>query len=471
MSLYLYGMFIAEQNLTMFGFLNSQGTEELSFSQTHYNPQDIGFPAANVHVPSTTKLHKRQLSFNRQNVIRPAVHCPSSNRDSLGSDGESPRTSDEDSGNPLAFQRSRLRSYSMRPKRGSTRHSNTAARSSLRSNNRIRPATPDRSEDHSRPSHYNNSSTNYKKADPDYDGEIDLPDEELLLDHVQRPNDESTPVHTPIKPPRYSRAKRSPRGPPKLLIEPADSEITVSHPPSSIITESTGSLTVPVFSSNDSLQSTGEMIPDSLPLTRAWSPSLSSLLDSISIAPSSTQAADDEDDAMSEQSRLTPDSMLSISSLSYRPRSKAAELAVMRNPRGKRGGSCYKTTTSEFADRHAQFKPNMLRKQKLDSGQSSACITREPTPTPSTAQEDSLSQTGLLEPPHLTLPNPLSKHHSMTESITTDLPNSPDHLSTVSSLSPPSTPLVHKEHLLQSDDSKRESGYISSSSESFAIKR
>ena len=469
MTRYLYGMLIAEQNLTMFGVLNSQGTEELSFSQAGYTPQDIGFPATNIHVQSTTKLHKRQLSFNRQNVIRPAVHC-STNRDSLGSDGESPRTSDEDSGNPLAFQRSRLRSYSMRPKRGSARHSNTAARSSLRSNHRIRPATPDKTEDHSRPSHYNISSTNYKNAEPDYDGEIDLPDEELLLDHVQMPDDESTPVHTPVKPPRYSRAKRSPRGPPKLLIEQADSEIRVSHPPSSIDTESIGSLTVPVFSSNDSIRSTEEMIPDSLPLTRAWSPSLSSLLDSISIAPSSTQAADDEEDAMSEQSRMTPDSMLSCSSFSYRPRSKAAEMAVMRNPRGKRGGSCYKTTTSEFADRHAQFKPNMLRKQKMGgSTQNLACMTREPTPTPSIAQEDSVSQSSLLKPAHLTLPNPFSKHNSMTESI--DLPISPDHLSTVSSFSPPSTPLVQKGHLMQSDDSKRESGYISSSSESFAIKR
>lgn len=163
--------------------------------------------------------------------------------------------------------------------------------------------------------------------------------------------------------------------------------------------------------------------------------------------------------------------MLSCSSFSYRPRSKAAEMAVMRNPRGKRGGSCYKTTTSEFADRHAQFKPNMLRKQKMDSAQNLACMSREPTPTPSIAQEDSLSQSGLLKPSYLTLPNPFSKHNSMTESITTDLPNSPDHLSTVSSLSPPSTPLVQKGHLMQSDDSKRESGYISSSSESFAIKR
>lgn len=416
-------------------------------------------------------------------MIRPEVHHLPPPRDNLGSDGESPRTSDEDSGNPLGFERTRLRSYSMRPKRGGPRYLNVAARSSLRSNHSIRPKTPDRtvySEEHSRPSHYDTTSTHYNNAEPVYDGEIDLPDEELLLDHIQGPSNESSPMHTPIKPPRYSRTRRSQRGLPKLVIDQSASETLVipnRHPSESSSsmeenTDSTSSLTcnnLQVFSSGN--QTGAEVISNPLPMSGLLSSSLNSLLDidSDSIAPSTTtHTADDEDDIMSEQSRMTPDSMLSVSSFSSRPRSKAAELAVMRNRRGKRGGSSYRTTTSEFADRHAQFKPNMLRKQKLGSAQNSPCPTRVSTPAPSATQEDTLPRADLLKPSHLRLPTPSSKHNSLAESITSDLPRSPDHLS-----SPPPTPLVQTAPMMQckKEDNRRESGYLSSSCESFAIRR
>ena len=369
----------------------------------------------------------------------------------------------------------------MRPKRGSAKCPNVAARSSLRYNHSTRPMTPDRTvytEEHSRPSHYDTRSTHYNNAEPIYDGEVDLPDEALLLDHIQGPSNESSPLHTAIKPPRYSRTRRSQRGLPKLLIDQSGSETLVipnRHPSESSSsmdenTDSTSSLTcnnLQVFSSGN--QTEAEVIPNPLRVTSPFSSSLNSLLDidTDSIAPSTTHTADDEDDVMSEQSRMTPDSMLSVSSFSSRQRSKP-EMAVMRNRRGKRGGSSYRTTTSEFADRHAQFKPNMLRKQKLGSAQNSPCPTRESTPAPSATHEDTLSQGDLLKPPHLTLPTLSSKHNSLAESVTSDLPRSPDHFS-----SPPQTPLVHTASTMQckKEDSRRESGYLSSSSESFAIRR
>ena len=183
------------------------------------------------------------------------------------------------------------------------------------------------------------------------------------------------------------------------------------------------------------------------------------------------------DDALSERSRvMTPDSMISSSSISSsRPKSKNAEIAVLRNPRGKRGGSFYKTATSDFADRHTQFKPNMLRKQR--SAQNSASTTREGTPCASTpvppdqgTEDDVLSQSAFLKPPSLTLS--ISKHGSVVESETTDLPSSPEHLSPICSptpiCSPIHMPLLQTAHLLHSN---RESGYISGSCESFAMKR
>ena len=154
------------------------------------------------------------------------------------------------------------------------------------------------------------------------------------------------------------------------------------------------------------------------------------------------------------EGRMTPDSVISSSSnVSFRPRSRKEEVAVLRNPRGKRGGSSYRTATSDFADRHSQFKSNMLR--KLRSGPN----TREGTPVCSTPipGEDCFSQD------FLKLPAPTSD--SLVESDATDLPFSP-------TLSSPATPLMQsllKAHL---QDSNRESGYISSgSNESFAFRR
>lgn len=433
-------------------FLQKDGGSSLS-QPSSYDPETA--------FTSHYRLHKKQLSFRPNHSVRagPLTHSYSQRkpRDTLGSDGESPRTSDEDSRayNPLGFHRNRLRSYSMRPKRGSIRNNN-ALRASARAVHRVqRPMTPDASahckvypEDNSRPSHFRDEPQ--YNPDTDFDAEIDLPDESLLLDHVHRPAEESADELDTVssKPPRYSRARRSLRTKPKVLLESTDtdSEIVVlfnTHAEVSKqeLSASTSTLDEPSLSAAE------------LPLPRTSS---RDSLDCISIAPSNSSATHSlasklmqEDD---DSRAMTPDSVVSVgSNSSYRPRSKQAELAVMRNPRGKRGGSSYKKTTSEFADRHSQFKANMLKKQKQTS--------REPTPAASTPTPDNSLSQDFLKPPPLTIS--FSKHGSLVESETTDLPSSPDQCS------PPATPLTLSSHLI----GNRESGYISSSSESVAIRR
>ncbi len=419
------------------------------------------------------RLHKRQPSLRSNHIVRPVIrphplphpnsfsppsHLPQSRvlpsaRDHLGSDGESPRTSDEDSSisggyvNPLGFNRSKLRSYSMRQKRGSLRNNyQQHARCSTRLPHRIQRPEP------ARPSHLT-PHRNSPVYGPDvaYDDEVDLPVESLLLDHVQGQSDSSSVSSTP-KPTRYSKTRRSLRTKPQIVIHDltADDDTVFSNRHAStnepLPEPATPSdISLPVFSISDET----ETVPNRL----LHSPSHDSLdIDSISIAPSNLSEL--------EYSRaMTPDSLLSGSTCSYRPKPKHAEVAIMRNPRGKRGGSSYKSTTSEFADRHAQFKPNMLRKQRFDSCQNSPASS---TPVP---PEDGLSQTSSLLKPHQGLLLSPVKHRSVAES---ELPFSPDHLSLLSS--PPSTP--HRITSL-SQDLRRESGYMStgSSYESFPARR
>ena len=305
--------------------------------------------------------------------------------------------------------------------------------------------------------------------DIDYDDEIDLPDESLLLDHVQEPVAESTPV----KPQRYSRNRRSQRSnKPLQERKPAyDSTATVvknrytSTSPSELDITTTSDSSLPSFSIDVPSQSQTAVIPNALATYLSHESLDTDSMFSQSLVSKSIHASDD---ALSEHSRvMTPDSMVSSSSISSsRPKSKQAEIAIMRKPRG---GSFYRTATSDFADRHTQFKPNMLRSQR--SAQNSASTTREGTPCASTpvppeqgAEDEILSQPAFLKPPGLTLS--ISKHGSLVESETTDLPSSPEHLSPI--CSPVHMPLLQTAHLLHSN---RESGYISGSCESFAMKR
>ena len=408
--------------------------------------------------PTFNRLHKQQLSFRpsrKQHAIKktPSTVPPQPPRHpfprrSLGSDGESPRTtSDEDfeirnkpyipPDTQLGFQRSKLRSYSMRSKRTpGTNRSASSTRGSMRTPRR-KTTSPDNNRKNypstdspSRPSHYHTYSNT--STDTDYDAEIDLPEPSLLLDHLQSPTEKQADsrLHR-----RNSRTRRSLKSTPKLVVN-------TPSPPGTLTRHST------LDSSTDDLDNDiDESILDE-PLLRADTP------DSLRTAtPSSKSYLQSDDDALSttasEMSRMTPDSMLSCRS--FRPKNKQAESAVFRNRRGKWGGSSYRHVTSDFADRHTQFKQNMLR-STTGSTQTSASTTRAPSPIDHTEHADVL----LKPPPRF------SKYDSVTESITSDLPHSPDQL-----LSPPATPSFPGGTYLFSD--KRESGYISSSSESFQI--
>ena len=409
-------------------------------------------------------------------------------RDSLGSDGESPRTSDEDyeqrstTSNPLGFQRSKLRSYSMRSRRSVRGGSGNAVRSSVHSGNRIRPKTPDsdrkinrhnqqaQSNETCRPSHYHNYST-----DTDFDEEIDLPDDELMLDHLQSPipqKEEEFTFPPSHKPQRFSKSRRSLCSSTKVSQEGQASDDY----------EATQTKLDSASEEKEDTRSLDGTI-DSISLLRVSS---HDSLDTISISPSlsSKNQLQSDDDMMSvgEQSRMqTPDSVLSSGSFSYRPKSKMAEMAIMRNRRGKRGGSSYVMVTSEFAERHTQFKSNMLKKQLSDcsGAQTSVSTTRAsspagsvrststPLPPSRVSSSGEVSQLLLKPPPSLSLP--ISKQNSVAESVTSDLSRSPDHL-----CSPPSTPLAivytaGKNLTAAEMQEKRESGYLSSSCESFQV--
>lgn len=291
-----------------------------------------------------------------------------------------------------------------------------------------------------------------------YDDEVDLPDESLLLDHIQGQSDSSS-ISSATKPNRYSKSRQSQRGNPQIVVDQAalddDTVFANSYTSTSeAVPESATSFNTDTSEASQAIFSSADET-DILPSRLVQSPSHDSLdIDSVSIAPSNLSELD-------YSRAMTPDSMLSGSTCSYRPNSKNAELAIMRNPRGKRGGSSYKSTTSEFADRHAQFKPNMLRKQRYNSCQNSPALSSTPVPP-----EDGLSQTSLLTKPHQALLSP-SRHRTIARTETNDLPCSPD-LSLVSS--PPPTP-QHVTGLIQ--DYRRESGYSStgSSYESFPVRR
>ncbi len=368
-------------------------------------------------------------------------------RRGLGSDGESPRTtSDEDFETrnrrrlelptpQLGFQRSKLRSYSMRSRRGSSANRSGSTRGSLRAQRR-KQTSPENNrkttttDSTSRPSHYHTYSTT--STDTDYDAEIDLPEASLLLDHLQGSPDKQSDSRLQR---RNSRTRRSLKSTPKLVLHNPS-------PPDTLTRNAT------LDSSTDDLD-IDESILDEPLMHRTDSH------DSLDTAEKVYTQSDDDTLSItaSEMSRMTPDSMLSCSS--FRPKNKQAELAIFQNRRGKWGGSSYRHVTSNFADRHTQFKANKAR--STGSAQTSAATTRASTP----AELNTTSSEDRLKPPRF------AKYGSVTDSVTSDLPQSPDHL-----VSPPATPsalLAGNATYLFSE--KRESGYISSSSESFPVRR
>ncbi len=434
------------------------------------------------------RLHKTQLSFrpNHKHVIKPRTSTPQ-NRSMpshpLGSDGESQRTSDDDyDSNPLGFQRSKLRSFSVRSRKsaGSTKNSSTNLRSSVRTNHKIR-TSPDGEESRKpsgfdqscRPSHFHTYSTT--STDTDFDEEIDMPDDGLLFDHAscRKISTDETDSDTGFQQSSVDRvrARRSFRNSPKILLDESETpEVPDSVSESEDIKRDgsfSSELRVP---SSNFFRSTSQESLDMDSISMA--PSELSKLDSVSIAPS--ELSKFEEESLVDPSRQTPESILSVSTYSSRSKSQA----VMRSRKGKRGGSHFRVATSQFADRHTQFKNNMLQRHQMET---SANTTRASspafsvtssilTPTPLETGASCILQT----PPNLTFSPNHSKHSSVAESTTSDLPRSPSVLS-----SPPTTPLapsiytpynqIIRKSLSPKFQEHRESGYISSSSESFPV--
>ena len=421
-------------------------------------------------------------------------------RDSgLGSDGESPRTSDEDGlHNPLGFQRNHLRSFSQRQRRGGggSRPPNSLSRSSTRRAHRTTGSEESRSSGSGggvggvggsnthRMSPFP-SQRSRKQYNSGYDAEVDMPDEALLLDHVSPthpPPDTVTQSRLPAKPSRYSSRTRHTK--PRILVEQFptgeeendDGEVVVI--PNSISRVASNS-------------STGSTMTDN-----NFDPSLLMFCNKPAVVFTNLRRAQSEDsidtDTLSNVSNLSKSTgmLTEDESLLSVPTSTTNSLALSRGkgsivrsrPQSLRGGSFYQTSTSEFANRRAQFKPNMLRNQL--SAQNSPAHSRQSTPSFSRQNTPSLSSpspSDASQRDHCSLKSPLhsiagrQRRSSTTDSIApsedADV-NFSDFLS-----SPPHTPLTksvvvggashHLRVYRESREQKRESGYVSSSSESF----
>lgn len=512
--------------------------QQLSPDPTYPPPQPSSSPPTYFISPTYNRLHKNQLSY-RSKTLRKVMNMPpsqpissqyqSQKRDSgLGSDGESPRTSDEDMHNPLGFQRNYLRSYSLRQRNGGSRNSNSLIRSSTRRMHR----TAASDEAHGNTTHHLAPFSKYPgQYDNWYDAEVDLPDDSLLLDHVPSHQQEQVESWSPPKPSRYSsRVRRSTRTQPSDLVDNFSTEDEGEKEEVVVIPNSHSRV-----SSNSSVSTAGSSVNNfdtTLPmfhnrsgvvltnLSRAQSED-SIDTDTDSIAPSNISILSKstgiltEDEIPSDSTTIricvTPHSTHSVASSSATSiHSKTKGGIVRSRPQSLRGGSFYQTSTSDFANRHAQFKPNILRNQL--SAQKSPTHTRQSTPshthesTPSFSRQNTPSLSSpapsisrqntpslssptppdtintLSKPSFKSPPTTLSmKQHcgSAGECVsTTDEPvTSPEILSQLSS--PPHTPVIksimrsgasHHLHVRsESQEEKRESGYISSSSESFAF--
>ena len=482
-------------------------------------------PTQTYFIPPThNRLHKNQLSY-RSKALRKVMNLPlptgpedsahhqhrqqqqpephHQKRDSgLGSDGESPRTSDEDQ-NPLAFQRNHLRSFSLRQKKGGARNHGSLSRSSTRR----APQRITAGSENTRGANGTNSPGNSRQGGPGYDAEVDLPDDSLLHDLMATATTHNqTGSRSPPKPSRYSsRTRRSVRMQPRVLADKFSTEDEEEEKEAFVIPNS-----IARVASNSSASTATSHFNDfdaSVPmyhnrpavvltnLRRVHSED-SIDTDTESIAQSNVSNLSKstgiltEDELLSDATIptcLTPESLLSVPSTSGSKRG-----LVRSRPQSRRGGSFLQTSTSEFANRRAQFKPNMLRNHI--SAQSSPTHTRQSTPSfsrqntpgvssptphsevssPTPAHPDTSST-----PHHHKAPTPPSlplKHRRSSVSGSIDLPISPEqilispHTPLVKSISTSGGSVSHHLHIRKnstSEQQKRESGYISSSSESF----
>ena len=418
-----------------------------------------------IQPSNSNMLHKKQLSFrpSHKHTIN-TKHSSSQKKilsnSELGSDGESPRTSDEDS-NPLGFHRNKLRSFSMRIKKAdknSKSNENGGCSVTMPRKFRVCPVWEEsgKVESQTQQCQQNGYCT---PVNTDFDDEIDMPDDALLLDHVPRKvgaeeidsylslsttNDHSTGRSCTVD----SKLNKSQTS----LLSEESAELETSSVTSPFLQEYQGALS-----------------------TLAWSQSSESLdIDSVSVTLSDMC----DNQSMPDPSRIIPLPLLSFNTNFSRPKSKSNEISVFRSCKGARGGSHFRVATSEYADRHMQFKTSMFQRQQLDRCfQSCAISARSDSPTSSVGSTGSSNH---LPPHNSTKHNPhrhpnlsvYSKHNPVAE--TERLSHSPS-TSSVSRSTPlsisctqrdwtPRRALPPKYH----DQEQRESGYISSSSESFS---
>lgn len=456
----LIGCPIVPPNEIIFSF--SQANPDICLSQ----PLDYSYEPASSMFTITSRLHKQQRSF-RAAAFRSTRRPPTVQQAVMGratpppptltvqpppspfrrvTPCSSPFTVDDErvslsapdneacrAESPLGFQRNKLRSFSMRPKRGDSSRRDKAqpAHKSFRGlTTRIKKEVPT------------------ETADSVADDKIDLPDERLMRDHVT--SSPRAPTFVRQKPERYSKRRLLKKPAAEAGVVPPSQDLvynnsntaalTVIPPSPAKYAERSVDVTITPTSPTKSLSGIS-MVSSSTTMSRAFKSSQDNL-DTISLTSQVSSRSQSRllDDTRSEHSdRLKP--------------VKTTEGASLR-PLSKRCGSAYKTSTSDFADRKALFKPNMLKKHKGAGGTLSD--SREATPTPELHINLPIPLTqDLLKPPALL---PMTKYDSLVESVTTDLPSSPDHMSPVSS--PPDTPLTRSPVKC-----KRESGYMSSSFE------
>lgn len=383
--------------------------------------------------PPTFTVHPQRATPPPPSPSRRLTPCSSPLR--IDDDRISLSAPDSEEGrseSPLGFQRNKLRSFSMRPKRG------------------------DSSRDKTQPAHksFRGLTTRIKKevtaktAEPESDDKIDLPDERLMRDHVTPSNTLRPAAFSRQKPERYSKKRQV-----KRTAEAEPQAVTPLEPVYKMVVDAIIPIVTPPSPSKYAERSVDVTITPTSPTKSISGISIGSASTTISRALKSSQ---DNLDTISMTSLVSNRSLSHLlddtrSEHSERLKVKTTEGASLR-PMSKRCGSAYKTSTSDFADRKALFKPNMLKKHK---GVSSVLSdSREATPTPELHMNLPIISLTQAPSPFLTM----AKHDSLVESVTTDLPSSPDHMSPVSS--PPDTPLTRSPVKC-----KRESGYMSSSFE------
>ena len=319
------------------------------------------------------------------------------------------------------FTRNKLRSFSIRSKKGSPVSSRQMEEKALP--DEIVPL--------------------FERDVNDLDNDVDLPDESLLTDHVDTPGDSNNFAR--LKPLRYSFGRKLRH---KVDLDKSSSDLSSDY----VITN--------INIDSPSMQDLSEVGTSSPELTESMnaSPELSnergSHLHLTDMRSSLTSpVSDDAISIVSRQSMRTPDPTQNIG------RGKLRTESPLKHPlsRSVRAGSSYMTVTSEFADRRQMFKGNMKKKAN------SANSTRENTPVPSeveqSAQRSSISydkKTGA----SIAKAIPMIKTDSVCESTVTNYTNSTGSEQISPICSPPASPAAHGPIFNKSN--KRESGYMSS---------